>query len=82
MSKFTLSEINIYPVKSFAGFSIDTVQLDRFGPTADRRWMLVDESGVAITQRDQSRLALIKTGLRANGLSLQFESDQLEVLIP
>ncbi|MBE9540578.1 MAG: MOSC domain-containing protein [Proteobacteria bacterium] len=82
MSKFTLSEINIYPVKSFAGYSIDSVQLDRFGPTGDRRWMLVDESGVAITQRDQPRLALIKTWLHPNGLGMQFEDDQIELLIP
>ncbi|RLA40410.1 MAG: MOSC domain-containing protein [Gammaproteobacteria bacterium] len=82
MSKFTLGEINIYPVKSFAGFSLDRVQLDRFGPTGDRRWMLVDESGVAITQRDQPRLALIKTGLRPSGLGLQLEGDQIELSIP
>lgn len=82
MSPITLSEINLYPVKSFAGFSVDTVQLDRFGPAGDRRWMLVDESGVAITQRDQPRLALIQTELRADGLGLHFEGDQIELLTP
>jgi len=82
MSPITLSEINLYPVKSFAGFSVDAVQLDRFGPAGDRRWMLVDESGVAITQRDQPRMALMQTALGANGLGLQFENGQIEILIP
>ncbi len=82
MTKFTLSEINIYPVKSFAGLTLERVQLDRFGPVGDRRWMLVDKCGVAITQRDQPRLALMQTTLGANGLGLQFENDQIELLIP
>jgi len=82
MSNLTLSEINIYPVKSFAGISLDAVQLDRFGPAGDRRWMLVDESGVAITQRDQSRLALVKTELCDSHLDLRFGDDQMQIPVP
>ena len=82
MNELTLSEINIYPVKSFAGMGLETVQLDRFGPAADRRWMLVDKFGVAITQRDQPRLALVKTALSGGGLGLRFCDDQLQVAIP
>ena len=82
MNKFSLSEITIYPVKSFAGISLDAVQLDRFGPVGDRRWMLVDEAGIAITQRDQTRLALMKTQWGESGLGLRFGDDQIQVSIP
>ena len=82
MSNIVLSEINIYPVKSFAGVNLDSVQLDRFGPVGDRRWMLVDEQGVALTQRDRSHMALIKAGLLANGLGLRLDDDLIEVAIP
>jgi uncharacterized protein YcbX len=81
-NNISLSEITIYPVKSFAGISLDRVQLDRFGPVGDRRWMLVDESGIAITQRDQARLALVKTQLCDSHLDLQFGDDQIQVSTP
>lgn len=78
----TLSEINIYPVKSCGGISLNTVQLDCFGPAGDRRWMLVDETGMAITQRGQSRLALIQTKLSPGGLSLSLGEHTLDVATP
>ena len=82
MNKLTLSEINIYPVKSFAGVGLDTVNLDRFGPVGDRRWMLVDECGVAITQRDQPHLALVQTSLCPDSLGLQLDDEQITVSVP
>ena len=82
MSNLSLSEINLYPVKSFAGVSLDAVQLDRFGPAGDRRWMLVNNFGVAITQRDQARLALVRTAWRDGGLGLRFGDDHIQIAIP
>jgi len=82
MKGLTLTEINIYPVKSFAGISLDSVQLDRFGPCGDRRWMLVDECGVAITQRDDARLALIETQVLADVLILSLQGERIEVPFP
>jgi len=82
MSGIVLSEINIYPVKSCAGVSLDTVQLDRFGPVGDRRWMLVGEQGVALTQRDRPRMALIIARLLPKGLVLQLADDSIEVDVP
>jgi uncharacterized protein YcbX len=82
MSQCIVSEINIYPVKSFAGLSLESVNLDRFGPANDRRWMLVDEQGLAITQRDQPLLACVKTQLCPAGLLLKIGDDHIEVMIP
>jgi uncharacterized protein YcbX len=82
VNNLTLSEINIYPVKSLAGIALESVQLDRFGPRGDRRWALVDDKGVAITQRDDAQLALIKTQLLCDALILRLGGDCIEIPIP
>ena len=55
-----LSGITIYPVKSCAGVDLDRVSLDRFGPVGDRRWLVVDERGRFVSQRDQAHMSLIR----------------------
>ncbi len=50
----------VYPLKSAAGIAVDELTFDARGPIGDRRWMLVDESGIALTQRALPRLALVQ----------------------
>ncbi len=66
-----LSEINIYPVKSLAGISLQQGQLDEFGLAGDRRWMVVKPNGHFITQRTRAQMALIQPSLDDNGMRLQ-----------
>ena len=54
-----LTEITIYPVKSCAGISLPSVKMDRFGPEGDRRWMVVNDAGSFLTQREVSRMAQV-----------------------
>ncbi len=54
-----LTAINIYPVKSAAGIALTEWETDAFGLRYDRRWMVVDESGMFITQRNHPRMALV-----------------------
>lgn len=56
----TLSEIWIYPIKSLGGVRVTSAKVMEKGLEHDRRWMLVDEEGVFMTQRDFHRLALFK----------------------
>jgi uncharacterized protein len=49
----------IHPLKSAAPVSVATMHLDDMGAIDDRRWLLVDARGRAITQRDVPRLALV-----------------------
>ncbi|MEU1071425.1 MULTISPECIES: MOSC N-terminal beta barrel domain-containing protein [unclassified Streptomyces] len=51
-------DINVYPVKSVGGYRLDEVPVEPWGPVGDRRWMVVDASGKAVTQRERARLAL------------------------
>ncbi|GAB3292388.1 MOSC domain-containing protein [Parahaliea aestuarii] len=78
-----LSEINIYPVKSCAGIALEAVQLDRFGPRGDRRWMVVDEQGGFLSQRQLPAMALVRVTPRADGgLQLSRGDSQCEVDLP
>jgi uncharacterized protein YcbX len=67
----TLSEINIFPIKSCRGFSAESWQLEPRGFKYDRRWMLVDDEGMFMTQREFPRMSLIEVYARENHLRVQ-----------
>jgi uncharacterized protein YcbX len=56
----------LYPVKSLRGFAVPAVEIDDLGFAGDRRFLVIDESGKFITQRQITRMALVSTAL-ANG---------------
>ncbi len=58
-NQFEISQINIFPIKSLAGFSQQRAQLTDRGLQYDRRWMLVDEAGKFLSQREHPQLALL-----------------------
>ena len=66
----TLSEINIYPIKSLAGISLLSSEVEERGLKYDRRWVLVDETNTFFTQRDFPEMALIKVEINNEGLQL------------
>ncbi|WUW00539.1 MOSC domain-containing protein [Streptomyces sp. NBC_01471] len=53
-----LHGIHIHPVKSLTGCAPGSAAVEPWGLAGDRRWMLVDENGKAVTQRQHPRLAL------------------------
>ena len=77
-----LSGITIYPVKSCAGINLDCVTLDRFGPAGDRRWLVVDERGRFISQRDQAHMALIRVEQARGGIRLSLGDSSIDSAIP
>lgn len=66
-----LSEINIYPVKSLTGFSLEQSVVERQGLAKDRLLMLVDKNGLFITQRKHHRLALVSTQINDNVITVK-----------
>ncbi|MBL0939596.1 MAG: MOSC domain-containing protein [Gemmatimonadaceae bacterium] len=48
--------LTIYPLKSAAGIPVDELTLDDRGAIGDRRWLLVDPAGDAITARETHAL--------------------------
>jgi uncharacterized protein len=65
-----LAGLNIYPIKSARGIPLDESAVDEFGLRYDRRWMVVDESGVFLSQRGHPRLALVIPSIRDGALQV------------
>ena len=63
MAALTLSELNIYPIKSAAGIALSSVQLTSRGLANDRRWMVADPDGKFLTQRRFPKMALIQVAV-------------------
>lgn len=80
--EFRVKSIHIYPLKSARGLSLEAVELDRFGPQGDRRWMLVDERGRFVSQRESAAMARLGAVPRAEGIRLQWGSETLDVATP
>lgn len=59
----TVSALYIYPVKSCRGIELTHCALDKYGFRHDRSLLIVDENGLAITQRDCPKLALVQVEL-------------------
>ena len=47
----TLTQINVFPIKSMAGFSVSSAYVDKSGLAHDRQMMLVDNNGKFVTAR-------------------------------
>lgn len=73
MTKLSVSELTIYPVKSARGLSLSSIQLNNKGPECDRRWMVIDKNNTFVTQRKSTKMCLINTQLIAQSLILSAE---------
>jgi hypothetical protein len=78
MAQIQLSGIYIYPIKSAAGISLKTAEVGNRGLQYDRRWMLVDETGKFLSQRQLPRMALITVQLE--GYQLVVKAPNREIL--
>lgn len=81
MSTLTLSEIFIYPIKSLGGISLSTAQVEERGLQYDRRWMLIDDNGMFMTQRKFADMALLQVALSADGLVVTHKAKGLPPLV-
>ena len=67
----TLAALYVHPIKSCGGLSPADSRLVETGLEYDREWMLVDEQGVMLTQRQHPRMALIQPGFKGGELVLR-----------
>src|SRR4051812_10164527 len=74
-----ISEINIYPVKSLKGISLNEAIVEDRGLRHDRRWMLVDEKNKFLTQREYPVMAKIKIAVDAERLTAVVDNRSIEV---
>lgn len=55
----TISQLIIYPIKSLGAIELQESKVTARGLAYDRRWLLVDENNHFITQRENTKMALI-----------------------
>ena len=67
----TIAALYIYPIKSCAGISLTECVLTQTGLDLDRAWMVVDEVGNFVTQRELPRMALVQPTLKTYDLVLR-----------
>ena len=66
-----VSRLYVYPVKSCAGVQVQEAILTETGLEFDRAWMVVDDKGVFLTQRQLPRMALVQPQLRTYDMVLR-----------
>lgn len=60
----------VYPVKGLGGVALASARVEPWGLEGDRRWMVVDEEGVFLTQRQLPALAALRAAPLPGGLAL------------
>lgn len=81
-----ISALYVYPIKSCAGVQVQEVVMLETGFEFDRAWMVVDDKGEFLTQRELPKMALVQPQLkhyemvlRAPGmLALHIKLDEVE----
>jgi uncharacterized protein YcbX len=67
MGNAQLQSIHVHPVKAFRGQAPREAVVEPWGLAGDRRWVLIDDGGKVVTQREQPRLALAAAELLPGG---------------
>lgn len=66
-----ISQLNLYPVKSLGGIRLEAATLDVRGLAYDRNWMVVDQVGRFVTQRQLPGMARVAVRLESDRLVLE-----------
>ncbi|MBK9248164.1 MAG: MOSC domain-containing protein [Ignavibacteria bacterium] len=72
MSIPTIQSLHIYPIKSCGSISLSEVKLDEYGFENDRRWLLLDDTGTFLTQRECPSLARVLPSIDQEFLKLEY----------
>jgi len=74
-----IQSIHIYPVKGMAGIQVNQAKLEPEGFQYDRRWMLVDQQGVFISQRNLVQLVNAKINMLKDELHIEINETSVRV---
>jgi uncharacterized protein YcbX len=66
-----VSQLVIYPIKSCRGVEVDLASVGTTGFELDRRWMLIDDDGRFLSQREHHQLALVRVQMEEDRLLLE-----------
>jgi uncharacterized protein len=74
-----VAALYVFPIKSLRSVSVESWPVEARGLRHDRRWMLVDQEGVFMSQRSDPRLALFDVSFTPQGLRVANAGQSVEV---
>lgn len=77
MSTLKITDLWIYPIKSIAGIKLNKTKVERRGLQYDRRWVLADENGVFVHQRDYPEMALLQPEISGNTMTIRHKLKEI-----
>lgn len=77
-----ISALYIYPIKSLPGISVGQARLLPTGLEYDRRWMLVDEGNMFLSQRTLPEMTQLRVAIRDGHLEVTHRSTKQTINIP
>jgi uncharacterized protein YcbX len=77
-----ISELYIYPIKSLPGISVKKAKVTDRGFEHDRRWMLVNENNIFISQRELPEMTQLPMTLEKDGVRIINRRNNDSLLIP
>lgn len=81
MSTLKISDLWIYPIKSLAGIQLSTSNVENRGLQYDRRWVLVDENGIFVNQREFPEMNFLQPEIDSGIMTIRHKHDELEPLV-
>ncbi len=77
--KMKLESLWNYPVKSCGGVQQESLEINQSGILWNRQWMIVDEAGQFLTQRQFPQMSQIQTDLTPTSLILRIDNYAFEI---
>lgn len=80
MSKLTITDLWIYPIKSIAGIQLESSKVELRGLQYDRRWVLADMDGQFVHQRDYPEMALLQPSIEGETMTIKHKQKDIAPL--
>ncbi len=77
-----ISGLYIYPIKSLPGIAVNEARVTEKGFEHDRRWMLVDENNLFISQREAPQMTQLLVAIEYDGLRIEHKLKGNSITIP
>ena len=78
LGMLSISHLYVYPIKSLGGIELSSARLTDRGIEHDRRWMLVGDDNRFLTQREFPQMALLRTAIHANELTVYEKGNEVD----
>ena len=80
MTQKIITQLFTYPIKSLGGIALPEIKTEIRGLQYDRRWMLIDQEGVFLSQREFPKMALLRPEISSSDLWVRPLNNEQEII--